>query len=846
MKRTVLMAILLLCAGAAAWGQKYTISGYVTDSASGEPLIGVTVIAPQEGSTATPGTITGNSGFYSISLEHGQRSLIFSCLGFAEHHESVMLDRNISLNVRLDESMAELEGAVVTSRANDIGVKGTQMSAIEVPLSQIKAIPAIAGEVDVIKALQLLPGVQSGTEGTAGIYVRGGGADENLLLMDGVPLYNVNHLFGFFSVFNADALKNVTLYKGSFPARFGGHLSSVIDVRMNDGNNSEVHGGGSIGLISSRLNLEGPIVKGRTTFNISARRTYLDLLAKPVLAYVNKENYTNGDDYEKFGGGYDFYDLNVKLTHHFRNDDRLSLSFYSGDDAANVKMDDRYKREIFDWNDRISTPTGEYAISEDNIKFGWKWGNVLTALRWNHAIAPKLYMSANASYTQYRSYLDVNMREYSSISDGRREYDIEDLNAGVGYHSMINDLSAGADFEWHPDPTHDIKFGTAYTHHMFKPGIISMSQSITGDNLPDVLPDNLKFEKEFGDTPLYSHEAAIYGEDNWSVTPWLKANIGFRASLYSVSGKTYFSAEPRISARALITDKLSAKASYSEMGQYIHLLCNSNLSLPSDLWVPVTDRIKPMRSRQTAAGLFYELGSYDFSIEGYYKTMDNVLEYRDGASYFGMSTGWEDKVCMGRGWSYGLEFLVQKKIGKTTGWIGYTLAKSMRQFDRPGNIINDGNPFPAKYDRRHDLSATVTHTFSKRFDVSATFVYSSGNCGSLGLDDFIVKEYGGSGSTAGLSNGWYSATYLPNRNNYRMPAYNRLDLGMNFYKEKKHGTRIWNISVYNAYNRLNPFIVFPDQHYEWDEATGTSKTWPVLTQISIFPIIPTVSYSFKF
>ena len=846
MKHHILTIAALLIAAIPSFAQRHTISGYVTDAASGEPLIGVAVIASEEGDGAPLGTITGNSGFYSISLEPGQKSLIFSCLGFAEHHETVMLDRNVTLNVLLDESLAELEGAVVTSRANDIGVHGTQMSAIDVPLAQIKAIPAIGGEVDVIKALQLLPGVQSGTEGTAGIYVRGGGADENLLMMDGVPLYNVNHLFGFFSVFNADALKNVTLYKGSFPARFGGHLSSVIDVRMNDGNDSEIHGAGSIGLISSRLNLEGPIKKGRTTFNISARRTYLDLLAKPVLAYVNKENHNTKDDYEKVNGGYDFYDLNVKLTHHLRNDDRISLSFYSGDDAASVGMDDRYKHEILDWNSGAAVPTGIFSTDEENMKFGWRWGNLLTALRWNHAITPKLYMSAYSSYTQYRSYLDVNLREYSSYSEGKREYGIEEITAGVGYHSMINDVAAGADFEWRPTPLHDIKFGTSYTYHMFKPGIISMSQSYKGDVLEDIPLENLKFEKKFGDTPLYSHEAAIYGEDNWSVTPWLKANLGFRTSMYSVSGKTYFSAEPRLSARALITDKLSAKASYSEMGQYIHLLCNSNLSLPSDLWVPVTDRIKPMRSRQAAAGLFYELGAYDFSVEGYYKTMDNVLEYKDGASYFGMSTGWEDKVCMGRGWSYGVEFFIQKKIGKTTGWIGYTWAKSMRQFDQPGNIINDGNPFPAKYDRRHDLSATLTHTFSKRFDISATFVYSSGNCGSLGLDDYAITEYGGTGSTAGLNRYWYSGTYLPNRNNYRMPAYNRLDLGMNFYKEKKHGTRIWNISVYNAYNRLNPFIVFPDEHYEWDEKTGISKSWPVLKQISIFPIIPTISYSFKF
>lgn len=840
-KKGILSIMMLLLLSLMAGAQKYTVSGYVTDAASGEPLIGVAVF--DSGSAC--GTVTGNSGFYSISLDAGEKTLVFNCLGFAEHVEVLNLAGSITMNVKLRESMSELEGAVVTSRINDIGVHGTQMSAIEVPLSQIKTIPAFAGEVDVIKALQLLPGVQSGTEGSAGLYVRGGGADENLLLMDGVPLYNVNHLFGFFSVFNPDAIKNVTLYKGSFPARFGGHLSSVVDIRLNDGNDSEIHGAASIGLISSKFSLEGPIVKGRTTFNISARRTYLDLLAKPALAYVNKENYDDADNFAKYGGGYDFYDLNAKITHHFKNDDRLSLSFYTGDDAASVKMDDAYSYNIVEYDQDGSYRKTDYINKYDQkIKFGWRWGNLVTALRWNHAITPKLYMTAGTSYTQYRSYLSLGMDEISGIYHGSKKMEVEQMSMGLDYNSRINDIAGFVDFEWFPSPDHEVKFGTGYTYHRFKPGIISVAQEYKGTYVPDELKP---LSISVGDVPIVSHETALYGEDNWTVAPWLKANLGFRASLYSVGGKTYFSAEPRLSARALLTDRFSIKASYSEMGQYIHLLCNSNLSLPSDLWVPVTERIKPMRSRQVAAGAFYDIKRFEFSIEAYYKTMDNVLEYKDGASYFGVSTGWEDKVCMGRGWAYGVEFFVQKKTGKTTGWIGYTLARSMRQFDRPGNIINDGNPFPAKYDRRHDLSATVTHRFSKRFDLSANFVLSSGNCGSLGLDYYQLRDVTGTGKTAGMNDGWYSSgTYLPNRNNYRMPLYNRMDLGMNFYKEKKHGTSIWNISVYNVYNRLNPFLVIPDEHFEWDDATGEPKTWPVLKQISIFPIIPSVSYTFKF
>ena len=840
MKR-YLVIILLSLLSSAGLAQRYTVSGYVTDMLSGEPLIGVAVFD----SESSAGTVSGNSGFYSLSLEPGEKTLVFSCLGFEEHAETILLSANLNLNMGMVEAHSELEGAVVSSHINDIGVRGSQMSAIEVPLSQIKTIPAFAGEVDVIKALQLLPGVQSGTEGSAGLYVRGGGADENLLLMDGVPLYNVNHLFGFFSVFNPDAIKNVTLYKGSFPARFGGHLSSVVDIRLNDGNDSEMHGAASIGLISSKFSLEGPIVKGRTTFNISARRTYLDLLAKPALAYANKDNYESPDNYEKYSGGYDFYDLNAKITHHFRNDDRLSLSFYSGDDAASVKMDDKFSYNIVEYNeDRSYTQTDYVNKDTEKLKCGWRWGNLVTALRWNHAIAPKLYMTSGVSYTQYRSYLSLGLDEHSGVYLGKKELEAEQMSLGLDYNSKINDIAGSVDFEWFPNPSHEVKFGAGYTHHSFKPGIISVAQEYKGTYVPD---DLKPLSISVGDVPVTSHETALYGEDNWSVTPWLKANLGFRTSLYCVGGKTYFSAEPRVSARALLTDRFSLKASYSEMEQYIHLLCNSNLSLPSDLWVPVTDRIKPMRSRQVAAGAFYDIKRFEFSVEAYYKTMDNVLEYKDGASYFGVSTGWEDKVCMGRGWAYGLEFFVQKKTGKTTGWIGYTLARSMRQFDRPGNIINDGNPFPAKYDRRHDLSATVTHKFSKRFDLSANFVLSSGNCGSLGLDYYQLREVNGAGKTTGLRGGWYeTGTYLPNRNNYRMPLYNRMDLGMNFYKEKKHGTSIWNISVYNVYNRLNPFLVIPDEHFEWDDATGEPKTWPVLKQISIFPVIPSFSYTFKF
>ncbi|MGN0202357.1 MAG: TonB-dependent receptor domain-containing protein [Candidatus Cryptobacteroides sp.] len=838
--KRLLAAIVLVSSCLFARAQKHSISGYVTDSLSGEPLIGVAVID----NDSSLGTVTGNSGYYSISLEKGRKTLRFVYLGYEEKVFEVALDGDTKLDVRIVESVSTLSGAIVTASAGNSGARSSQMSAIEIPVMQIKTIPAIGGEVDVIKALQLLPGVQSGTEGMAGLYVRGGGADENLLLMDGVPLYNVNHLFGFFSVFNADAMKGVTLYKGNFPARFGGHLSSVVDVRMNDGNDNRVTGSASIGLISSKLNLEGPIVKGRTTFNISARRTYMDLLLKPALYFGNKKLKEDDRNYEKIGGGYNFYDLNAKVTHRFNGGDRLSLSFYSGDDKAKASLDDSACHEITE-----CLPDGSFANTgtQDHYltkaRFKWKWGNMVGSLRWNHEISPRLYLSSALNYTQYRNNLGVSIDDHSCTISGGVEANPDNLAASVAYNSLINDISATADFDWRPDPRHDAKFGAAVTLHNFKPGVVSMFQKTSDSFHPE---DNTDIEMEVGDKALSTTEGAIFIEDNWSALPWLKLNIGGRFSAYGVSGKTYLSAEPRLGLRALLSDKLSVKASYSEMSQYIHLLCNSNLSMPSDLWVPVTSRIKPMRSRQSAAGIFFDPGKYEFSVEGYYKSMDNILEYKDGASYLGMATGWEDKVCMGRGWAYGVEFLVQKKIGKTTGWIGYTWAKSMRKFDREGMEINDGKPFPAKYDRRHDLSATVTHAFSKRFDLSATFVLASGNCGTLGFDEFYVEDMAGNGDDLNCYNDLY-VSYAPGRNNYRMPMYNRMDIGMNFYRPSRRNrtTRVWNLSVYNVYNRRNPFMLMVGEHYE-EYPDGHYETYPVLNKISIFPIIPTVTYTLKF
>jgi outer membrane cobalamin receptor len=786
-------AAVLVTAATAAGQSKVTVSGYMTDAASGESLISATLLDRISGQ----GAVTNNYGFYTLTLPAGEVSLEYSYTGYETVVKEFRLTRDTVIHVGLVFSPEMLSGATVTASRSEIGVRGTQMSAIEIPVNQIRRVPALAGEVDVIKAIQLLPGVQSGTEGSAGLYVRGGGPDENLLLLDGVPIYNVNHMMGFFSVFNADAIKNVTLYKGSFPARFGSRLSSIVDVRMKDGNDQTWHGSASLGLLSAKVNVEGPIVKGKTTFNVSARRTYYDVLAQPLIALYMRNNREDGD---QATGGYYFYDLNAKLTHTFSNRDKLYASYYMGDDRVYA---------------RLNMSDGS---TDTRLNLGWNWGNIVGSLRWNHVFGPRLFVNTTVNYTQYRHLLDITGNE--------RYQGGANTDFTLGYNSLINDLSAAADFEFNPVPEHDIRFGGTFIHHTFKP-------SVTTVRFSESAQKDAAIDTTFGDRNLFTNEAALYAEDNWSITPWLKVNLGLRYSLYATSGRTYHSLEPRVSLRALFTDDFSFKASYSEMSQAVHLLSNSNISLPTDLWVPSTDRIEPMRSKQAAAGLFYSLGVVDLSLEGYYKHMDNVLEYRDGASFFGSTTGWEDKVAMGKGWAYGVEFLVQKKTGRLTGWIGYTWSKTMRQFDREGHVINFGKPFPAKYDRRHDLSITAAYELTKKIDLAATFVYGTGVCGSLALQTIqAMPGYDRQFDYYMLAD-TFPVDYLEGRNNYRMPSYQRLDLGVNFKRTFRNGHhRTISLSVFNAYNRNNPFLVYRDGKQ--------------LVQLSIFPIMPSLSYTYEF
>lgn len=811
-----LSLFLLLLSALPIWAQRYTISGYIADAESGERLIGASVYD----TVSRQGVATNNAGFYTLTLPAGEHVLQASYVGYHSSRVcAIHLNSDTTCHFAM-RSSARLEEVEVVGRQSVSSPNSVQMSTIEVPVSQIKNIPAIGGEVDVLKAIQLLPGVQSGSEGSAGMYVRGGGPDENLIMLDGVPLYNVSHAMGMFSVFNADAIKNVTLYKGNFPARFGSRLSSVIDVRQNDGNSSFWHGGITVGLIAAKMNVEGPIFsksqldslkqglhpRAKTTFNLSARRTYFDLFTAPIIAAMAKQ------DDGKATGGYYFYDVNAKLSHTFSEEDRLSASFYMGDDAMYMRYG--YKEK------------GDYnAYSEDKIGMRFVWGNILAATRWEHQITPRLYSNLQLSYTRYQYKLTQSLKSvYTDPAEPESNFQFDQ---SMTYSSQIHDVTLHSQFDYSPSPKHDMKFGAAYSYHQFRPSVANMylqEQEGTTANRTDTT---------FSGRTLHGHEASLFFEDTYSPWQWLRLNLGVRGALYGLNGKVYPSIEPRVGIRALLYKDLAFKVSYAYMSQYVHLLSNSSVSLPTDLWVPITKDIPPMRSMQVAAGLTYNvLGQVEISVEGYYKYAKNLLEYKDGASFVGNEANWEEKVTTGNGWSYGVEVLLQRSVGPVTGWIGYTWSRTMRQFDE----INYGKPFHAKYDREHDLSVTLQYDITKKIDIAATFVYGTGTRATLATQTYYDPITG------------QKVDYISERNNFKMPDYHRLDLGINFHIPHKrsgdatlskggwlqNAEHIVNISVYNVYNHQNPYLIYVDSYNH------------TLKQVSIFPILPSLSYQFKF
>lgn len=757
---------------------KRTIHGYIKDSESGEVLIGAAVV--DEAHRA--GTVANTYGFYSLTLGEDTVSLQFSFVGYAPQRMRFFLDRDTVVQVQLAGQHLLDEVVVKASQAMPIQEE-VNMSTVRIPLSQIKALPALLGENDVLKVLQLTPGVQSGNEGSSGLYIRGGGPDQNLILLDGVPVYNASHLFGFFSIFNADAINRVELIKGGFPARYGGRLSSVIEVNTKDGNMEKWHGQGSIGILSSKISIEGPIRKDRTSVILSARRTFLDLLYKPF------QNDNNALDYN-------FHDVNLKVNHIIDARNRIYLSAYRGGD--------RFE----------STQQDDHGSYRDVV--GLRWRNEIASLRWNRIFSPKLFGYLTATYTGYRFGASSSRKE-NGFSSGWLD------RAAMQASSAIRDFSGRIDFDYAAAPAHMVRFGAGITQHHFTPGVYAF---YSREGVP-ALERNDTMQK------TNALEIDAYAADEMQVTDALAVNAGVHFSGFSVEDQLYTSLQPRLSLRYLLTSTLALKASYATMAQFMHLLTSAGGGLPNDLWVPSTRRIQPQRSEQVALGIAKTYAAvYEFTAETYYKRMSNLVEYKDGASFTTISIDgditidpekdWQNKVYSdGRGDCYGTELFLHKKAGTFTGWIGYTLSWNYRRFDE----LNGGQRFPYKYDRRHDVSTALMYAWSERISLSAAWTFGTGN--AITLPEAVYRD----AYTPMRMNEYYGS-----RNAYRMRSYHRLDISATFKKTKKWGQRAWTVGVYNVYNRMNTFYIDTQLWY------GAYRFW----QHSLFPAIPFISYSVNF
>ena len=781
--------------------RKVTISGLITDAATGETLIGAGATVGRDGA------VTNNFGFYSLTIpEKEEVKVTYSYVGYATQTVTIPARSNRTVHVQLVPG-ASLEEAVVTAQ-KESGIASTKMSAIEVPLQVIKSAPALFGEADVIKTLQLLPGVQGGTEGFSGIYVRGGGPDENLLLLDGIPIYNAEHLLGIFSIFQPEAIKKMTLYKGSFPARYGGRISSIVDVRTNDGNLYETHGNFGVSMLADKFHLEGPLWKGRTSYSISARGMHT-LLLTPILKAV------------KFDGNYFFYDLDAKVTHRFDDRNRLYFNVYNG-------MDDLYYRHKETQDYTLEAPIKSF----DQGKLGIRWGNTVAALRWNHVLSGKLFSNTTLAYNRYRMVMETEMLSEETVGGTLSDRNLYRFD----YRSGMRDWVLKTDFEYNPAPSHRIHFGGSYTHHTFIPETLTnVNQQIMDTQVQVDTTWHLK-----SNSRQTGHEVGLYAEDDIRLGQAWTLNPGLHVSLFNTQGKSYFSVEPRLSAKVDLAQDWSAKASYSRMSQYVHLLTSSQVSLPLDLWVPITKDIAPETADQYSLGFYYSgLRGWEFSLEGYWKKMNNVLEYKDGVSFLFNSDGWENKVETGRGRAMGLELFIEKTMGKTTGWLGYTLSRSDRLFP----TINAGRWFPYRYDRRHQVNLVVNHRFNEKFDFSATWNYASG--GTTTLPERSVVMVNPSGEL-------FLEEYVPSRNNYRLPASHTLNLGFNFHRKHRRGEGVWNLSIYNVYNRMNPnFVVRDTDSYmsSFADESGSDSQYIVkskLVKLTLLPIFPSVGYTRSF
>lgn len=757
----------------------YTISGYITDE-NGEELIGATVFI----SDLQIGGVTNEYGFYSITITEGEHELIYSYIGFQNHNETINLTENLKKNISLVSTSEEIDEVTITAKRKDENVKAVQMSSVKLQSKEIKKIPALLGETDVIKALQLMPGIQAVGEGFSGFNVRGGSADQNLILLDEATVYNSSHLMGFFSIFNNDVIKEIQLYKGDIPAKYGGRLSSLLEVHMKEGNSKKLSGSGGIGTISSRLTIEAPIIKDKWSFVMSGRRSYADLF----LLLSSDEEVRNNQLY--------FYDLNLKTNYKINAKNRIFVSGYFG-------------RDVFEYSDL----------------FGFDWGNATGTIRWNHLFSEKLF----SNFSFISSFYDYKMGDDSSTS-------------GFLWTSDLNDYKVKADFTYFMNPRNKIKYGADVTFHYFNPG----------------------YARGTGDSTIYidvqvptsnALEYAAYISNEHQLTDKLTINYGLRGTIFQNMGEstvynfdenynttdstvydqweiynTFYGLEPRLSLRYLTGKNSSIKASYSRTKQYLHLASNSTAGSPLDVWVPASPNIAPQIANQVSVGYFQNLfdNILETSVEVYYKKMQNQIDFADHAEIL-LNPELEGEMRIGEAWSYGAEFLIRKQVGKLTGWISYTLSKTERQIPE----INDGDPYPASYDKPHDIAIVGSYDFNERINFSATWVYSTGSAvtfptGRFEYNNMIVPIYS-------------------DRNSYRMPDYHRLDVSLTIKgrstkkktEEPKKVRSELNISIYNLYNRKNAWMITFTQDSDNPNTTQAEKVY-------LFPMIPSITYNFYF
>jgi hypothetical protein len=752
----------------------FTISGYVKDSATGEELIGATVSIKEL--TAT-GTSTNAYGFYSITIPQGSYTVTAQLLGYAAKTVHVDLKANTKLDFTISQGGTQLNEVSVSGEKKNDNITNTEIGVEKVDIKEINSIPVLFGEKDILKTIQLLPGIESAGDGNSGFYVRGGSADQNLILLDEAPVYNASHLLGFFSVFNSDAIKDVTIYKGGMPAEYGGRLASVLDIKMNDGDNQKFKVSGGIGLISSRISVEGPIKKNKGSFIICARRTYLDEFLKLSSDSLLRQTQIY------------FYDINVKANYQLGDKDRLYLSGYFGKDVLGL-----------------------------GTTFGINWGNITGTLRWNHLFSDKLFCNTSFIVSNYNDNISIN---FSGTS--------------IGILSRIQDYGLKEDFEYFLNSKNKIKFGFSSTYHEIVPGTITAVNSSTSNDI--ALTDK------------YAWENALYASHEIKASQRITINYGLRLTAFSLIGpgtfktyneatgaaidsnvynsaqivKTYLNLEPRVAATYLLNEKSSVKVSYDRNVQNMHLLSNSTTTSPTDLWIPSSTYVQPEIADQFSAGYFrnFHNNDYEFSAEVYYKIIQNALDYRDNAQ-LNFNENVESQLLFGQGRDYGIEFFLKKKYGRFNGWIGYTLSKAEIQIP----YINNGSWYPSTQDRPNDISVVGIYQLSKKVTLSATFTYYTGSPVTFPSGKYDVD-----------GNVYF---YYTSRNGYRMPDYNRMDVGLTWQRKKTEKFESsWNFSIYNVYDRWNAYTITFQTN-----PSNSQETQAVLT--ALFGIVPSISYNFKF